>query len=58
LEFSENYHFIFAIKPEYPGAYKLSDASAYSFQKVIILRIDRSELIMWSKQKGHWLGDG
>jgi hypothetical protein len=58
LEFSENYYFIFAIKPEYPGAYKLSDAPAFSFQKVIILRIDRSELIMWSKEKWHWLGDG
>lgn len=31
-----NYQLYFAIKPECPGAYKLSDAPAFCFQKFII----------------------
>lgn len=34
LEFSENYQFYFAIKPEYPGAYRLLDAPAFLFSEI------------------------
>ena len=34
LEFSENYQFCFAIKPECPGAYRLSDAPAFLFSEI------------------------
>ena len=34
LEFSENYQFYFAIKPECPGAYRLSDAPAFLFSEI------------------------
>ena len=34
LEFSGNYQFCFAIKPEYPGAYRLSDAPAFLFSEI------------------------
>ena len=45
-------------KPEDPGALCSQILRLFYFQKVFILRIDWSELIMWIKQKGHWLEDG
>ena len=33
LEFSENYQLYFAIKPECPRAYRLSDAPAFLFSE-------------------------
>ena len=45
-------------KPEDPGALCSQILRLFYFQKVFILRIDWGELIMWIKQKGHWLEDG
>ena len=45
-------------KPEDPGALCSQILRLFYFQKVFILRIDWSELIMWIKQQGHWVEDG
>ena len=58
MKFSESYQFIFRTSRSIRERLALRYSGFFYFQKVFILRIDWSELIMWIKQKGHWLEDG